>query len=192
MLPSRSERGSFASSLSILLLSILLSAVVSFGASEKPKGGGGKKRKKAAQAGSPGAEGLTNIPLPIGHEAKGLVLPDFNAEGKMVGRFEAGTAKRLDQERVEFRDLHITTFTPENAIDLQVEMHTSIFNLNTRVLSSQERSTVKRVDFNIVGDAAQFDVNTRTGKMIGNVKMVITGQSDLMKRANSNAPSPTP
>ncbi|MEY2545110.1 MAG: hypothetical protein QOG48_227 [Verrucomicrobiota bacterium] len=192
MLRSRSGRGSFAWQLSILLLSIFVSAAVALAASDKPKGAGKKKKKgtRAAKSGSPGDQSLTNIPLPIGHEAKGLVLPDFNADGKLVGRFEAGTAKRLDQERVEFRDLKIVTFTPENQIDLQVDMHTSIFNLNTRVLSSDERSTVRRADFNIVGDSAKFDTQTRTGTMIGNVKMVINGQSDLMKRATPPTPKP--
>jgi hypothetical protein len=187
MLPFRRRRAAnwraFVCLLSILSLSILPPA---FAAKNKDKGA--KKKNKGAGASAtanPNATpNLTNIPLPIGHEAKGLVLPDFSAEGKLVGRFEAGTARRLDQDRVAFQDLKITTFTPENQVDLQIDMHTSIFNLNTRILISDERSTVKRADFNIVGDAAQFDTNTRTGKMMGNVKMVITGQSDLMKRSN--------
>lgn len=194
MLRSRSGRGSFAFHLSILSLSIFVSAAVALAATDKPKGTGKKKRKaaRAAASGSPGEQSLTNIPLPIGHEAKGLVLPDFDSEGKLVGRFEAGNAKRLDQERIEFRDLKIVTYTPENQVDLQVEMHTSIFNLSTRVLSSEERSTVRRADFNIVGDSATFNTTRRTGTMVGNVKMVITNQSDLMKRANPGTPKATP
>jgi hypothetical protein len=195
MLRFRSGRGAFACLLSIFCLSILSSAPVSFADKQKTKSAPAKKKRGqpgASASGSPGEASLTNIPLPIGHEAKGLVLPDFNSDGKLVGRFEAGTAKRLDEERVEFRDLKIVTYTPENQVDLQVEMHTSIFNLNTRVLSSDERSTVRRADFNIVGDTATFNTNSRTGTMMGNVKMVINGQSNLMKRANPNAPSPTP
>lgn len=193
MLRFRSGRGAFAFLLSIFCVSILFSTPVSAAGKEKPKNAAtGKKKRGPAGASPSGSPSLTNIPLPIGHEAKGLVLPDFNAEGKLVGRFEAGTAKRLDEERVEFRDLKIVTYTPENKTDLQVDMHTSIFNLNTRVLSSEERSTVTRADFNIVGDKATFDTNNRTGTMTGNVKTVINNQSNLMKRAGPNAPSPTP
>lgn len=144
-----------------------------------------KKKKAAASAaasGSPGEVNLTNIPLPVGHEAKGLVLPDFNAEGKLVGKFEAEKAKRIDEGHVRFENLKITTFTPENQVDLQVEMHTSVFDLNTKILISQERSTVKRADFNVVGDSAQFDTNARTGRMIGNVKMVISSNSKLIEK----------
>lgn len=194
MLRSRSGRGAFAGFLSILSLSIFLSTPLTATAKENSKAPSAKKKKgaKAGPSGSPGEASLTNIPLPIGHEAKGLVLPDFNSEGKLVGRFEAGTAKRLDEERVQFQDLKIITYTPENQTDLQVNMHTSIFNLKTRVLSSDERSTVKRADFNIAGDKATFDTNSRTGTMIGNVKMLISNQSNLMKRSGPNAPSPTP
>lgn len=156
-----------------------------FGKTGKTKTGKKKRALAAAAAsGSPGEASLTNIPLPIGHEAKGLVLPDFNAEGRLVGKFEAGTARRVDQDHVRFQDLKITTFTPENKLDLQVEMHTSVFDLKTKILISQERSTIKRADFNIVGDSAQFDTNARTGRMIGNVKMVISSQSSLIEKPN--------
>jgi lipopolysaccharide assembly outer membrane protein LptD (OstA) len=115
--------------------------------------------------------------LPIGHEAKGLVLPDFDSEGRLRGRFEAGIARRIDQDHVQFNVLKITTYTPEKQQDLTIEMNESVFDLKTRILSSKERTKVTRADFNIVGDSVEFDTNTRTGKLIGNVKMVITDQT---------------
>jgi hypothetical protein len=166
--------------LSICSLSVLPSA--NDACAEKAQGK--EKKKQAAATATPrasaGEQSLTNIPLPIGHEAKGLVLPDFDSEGRLRGRFEAERARRLDEEHVAFRGLKITTYTPENKIDLTVEMSDSVLDLKTRILSSKERSTVTRSDFNIVGDSVQFDTNTRTGKMMGNVKMVITSQSQLL------------
>src|SRR5436309_1543410 len=143
------------------------------------KGHKKKGRGAATPTASPGEQSLTNIPLPIGHEAKGLVFPDFDAEGHLRGRFEAGTAHRIDQEHIGFQQLKITTYTPDNQPDLQVDMPTSVLDLKTRILSSQERTTIQRADFNIVGDSVQFDTNTRTGRLIGNVKMVISSKSDL-------------
>src|SRR5262249_6010374 len=133
---------------------------------------------------SPAEQSLTNIPLPIGHQAKGLVLPDFDGEGHLRGRFEAGATHRVDQEDVGVAHLEKTTPTPENQADLQIDMHTSVLDLKTRVLSSQERTTIQRADFNIVGDSVQFDTNTRTGRLIGNVKMVITDRSHLERKAS--------
>jgi hypothetical protein len=183
MLPFRSARlahcGQFILLLSILLL-VLASALEVSGESEGHK----KKQTRATPSVSPGEQSLTNIPLPIGHEAKGLVLPDFDGEGHLRGRFEAGTAHRIDQEHVAFQHLKITTYTPESQPDLRVDMQTSVLDLKTRILSSQERTTIQRADFNIVGDSMQFDTNTRTGRLIGNVKMVITDRSHLSGKTN--------
>lgn len=143
-------------------------------------------KKKGRPNASAADQTLTNIPLPIGHEAKGLVLPDFDPQGHLRGRFEAGTAHRIDQEHIGFQQLKITTFTPENQPDLRIDMSTSVLDLTTRVLSSKERTTIKRSDFNIAGDSVQFDTNTRTGRLIGNVKMIITDKSHLTAR-----PTPT-
>jgi lipopolysaccharide assembly outer membrane protein LptD (OstA) len=54
-----------------------------------------------------------------------------------------------------------------------------VLDLKTRILSSKERTSIRRADFDIAGDSVQFDTNTRTGKLTGNVKMVITDQSHL-------------
>lgn len=125
---------------------------------------------------------LTSIPLPIGQEAKGLVLPDFNTEGHLRARFEAGTAKRVDAEHIQFKSLKMTTFTELNSTDMQIEMPVSTLDLNTRILTSHERTTVKRADFHIAGDSMNFDTVSRKGTLTGNVKMVITDQSDLRKK----------
>jgi len=124
-----------------------------------------------------------NIPLPIGHEVKGLVLPDYDLQGRLQARFEAATAKRIDQERVQFTGLKMTTFTVEtNERDLAIDMPSSTLDLNTRVITSQERTTVSRADFNIEGDTMRFDTVAREGRLVGNVKMVISGQSELTKK----------
>ena len=170
----------------IFLIMIFAAAGPAFADKDKGKNKAAKKKKNLASptaSASPAEQSLTNIPLPIGHEAKGLVLPDFDLEGHLRGKFVASTARRIDEEHIRFQDLKITTFTPENQTDLQIDMQTSLFDLKTKILSSQERATVKRADFDIVGDSIQFDTNTRTGRMIGNVKMVITSQSHLLEKA---------
>jgi len=152
------------------------------GQSKGRKKGG---RAKASASASPGEQSLTNIPLPIGHEAKGLVLPDFDSDGRLKGKFEAGTAHRIDQEHVGFEHLKITTYTPESQPDLRIDMQTSVLDLKTRILSSQDRTTIQRSDFNIAGDSVKFDTNAKTGRLIGNVKMVITDKSHLTAKPNT-------
>src|SRR6266436_2279576 len=173
--------------LAILLLSVVLgvSSLAPYALAQS-KGRKGKPPAKAAPSSSPGEQTLTNIPLPIGHEAKGLVLPDFDGDGHLRGKFEAGTAHRIDQEHIGFQHLKITTYTPEDQPDLKIDMSTSVLDLKTRILSSQERTTIHRADFNIAGDSMYFDTNTRTGRLIGNVKMVITDESHLTAKPNSS------
>ena len=166
--------------LSLLLMSLFVGPATA----AKPKA----KKEKAPSASPTGTatteQSLTNIPLPIGHEAKGLVLPDFDLEGHLRGRFEAESAKRLDEVHIQFHALKIMTYTPEGQPDLTIELSESILNLKTRILSSNERTTIKRADFNIVGDSVEFDTNSRLGKLFGNVKMVLTSQSKLLNNQN--------
>src|SRR6266705_5889219 len=184
MLLSRSGRCAnwswFVCLLSIFLVVLLSAQVFAESKGHKKE----QKRAKATPGDSPEEQSLTNIPLPIGHEAKGLVLPDFDGEGHLRGRFEAGTAQRIDQQHIGFQHLKITTYTPDSQPDLKIDMQTSVLDLNTRVLSSQARTTIQRADFNIAGDSVQFDTNTRTGRLIGNVKMVITDRSHLTGKTN--------
>ena len=173
--------------LAIWLLSAVLSISIGLScALAQSKGHKGKPRAKAAPSPSPGEQSLTNIPLPIGHEAKGLVLPDFDADGHLRGKFEAGTAHRVDEEHVGFQQLRITTYTPEDQQDLRIDMSTSVLDLKTRILSSKARTTIQRADFNIAGDSVEFDTNNRTGRLIGNVKMVITDKSHLTAKPDTN------
>src|SRR5881397_3557532 len=186
MLPFRSSHSIHWGWL-VWLLSVALCVLISAPyVAGQSKGHKKKGRGAATPTASPGEQSLTNIPLPIGHEAKGLVLPDFDGEGHLRGKFEAGTAHRIDQEHIGFQHLKITTYTPEDEPDLKIDMHTSVLDLKTRVLSSQERTLIQRADFNIAGDSVYFDTNTRTGRLIGNVKMVITDQSHLTARPNSS------
>jgi len=101
MPPFRSGRAAHWRALVSLLSILILFCSHSLWAAGKSGEGKGTKKKKrdlTAMAGaSPGEQNLTNIPLPIGHEAKGLTLPDFDANGHLVGKFEAGTARRLDE-----------------------------------------------------------------------------------------------
>ena len=179
-LPIQTNRSPRSLFVVIWVLSVVLGFLILVAnASAQSKGRKGKPRGNAAASASPGEQSLTNIPLPIGHEAKGLVLPDFDGDGHLRGKFEAGTAHRIDQEHIGFKQLKIMTYTPENQPDLTIDMSTSVLDLKTRILSSKERTKIQRADFNIAGDSVEFDTNSKTGRLIGNVKMVITDKSHL-------------
>ena len=149
---------------------------------DQPKKGGRKRAARPDAAATATPEAGAQVPLPIGREAKGLVFPDIDENGHLRGRFVAGTARRLDQDHMEFRDLKITTFTEDDQVDLEIAMAESVLDLNTRVLSSPQKTTIKRTDFEIIGDTARFDTAARQGTITGNVKMTITDMSTFSKQ----------
>jgi hypothetical protein len=183
MLPFRSGRAGIASAFSALVLLIFLTCAVVAAEKKGPKSEG-KSPTPAANAASkkkPPAkpeEGIKDIPIPAGHDAKGLVLPDFDVQGRMRGKLQAGVTRRLDDQNIEFLGVKFTTFLPETETpDLQISMEKSVFNLNTQVLTSNVRSTVKRSDFEAAGDTMKFEMVTRLGTLEGNVKVVIRGKA---------------
>ena len=179
MLPSRSGRTRFSGASFTFLLLALVSCVALAGEKKTPEA---ERTIKPKQRPRP-EEGMTNIPIVPGHDAKGLVLPDFDLKGRLRGKLEAGLTKRLDEERVEFSEVKFTTFNPETETpDLEITMSSSVFNLKTQVLNSSARSTVKRADFEITGDGMQFEMLTRKGTLAGNVKMVVRGK--VRKKGN--------
>jgi hypothetical protein len=184
MLPFRSGRAGIASAFSALLLLVLLTCAVvaaekktskSEGKSPTPSLTPAPKKKPARPKPE---EGIKDVPITAGHDAKGLVLPDFDIQGHMRGKLEAGVTRRLDEQNVEFLAVKFTTFVAETEKpDLQISMDKSVFNLKTQVLSSNVRSTVKRADFEVTGDSLRFEMLTRLGTLEGNVKMVVRGKA---------------
>lgn len=180
MLPFRDGRARRVFLLILIGANALALAAVAQQVSKPGRKKAAKAAAAAASAGSP--EAGSQVPLPIGHEAKGLVFPDIDENGHVRGRFVAGTARRLDQDHMEFRDLKITTYTETNQVDLEIGMAESILDLNTRVLKSPQKTTIKRADFEITGDTARFDTAARQGTVTGNVKMTITDASTFSKQ----------
>jgi|SRR5947209_9975097 len=183
MLPFRSGRAGIVGAFSGFLLLVLLGCGV-WAADKKPA-----KADAKTGAASPSAaptrkarpkpeEGVRDVPLTEGHDAKGLVLPDFDILGRMRGKLQAGVTRRLDNDHIEFVGVKFTTFTPETEKpDLEISMDKSVFNLKTQVLTSDVRSTVKRTDFEVAGDTMKFEMLTRRGTLAGNVKMIVRGKA---------------
>ena len=170
MLPCRSGRFLRSARLSLVLLMV--------GSSVASAGDG--KRRKSSPTPVPKEElGLKSIPLTVGHEAKGLVLPNYDLRGNLLGRFEAATAARIDENHVRFTNLKMITYDKQEKPDFNVDMTEGTLNLETRVIDSARRTKIKRSDFEIAGDAMQFNTLTHQGTMTGNVQMTIYNQKDL-------------
>jgi hypothetical protein len=113
-----------------------------------------------------------DIPVPDGVPVKGIKVPSYSADGKLVMMLDAEEARKLDSERIEFENLKIDAYTDDDK-KIYIELPRSIFNLTTRILTSESRVLIRREDFELVGDSGEFYTKNRFAKILGNVKMTI-------------------
>jgi hypothetical protein len=198
MLPFRSGRAGIVSAFAAFSLVVLLSCAVIAADKKSSK----SEAKKPAVTPTPAPqkkparpkpeEGIKDVPIPEGHDAKGLTLPDYDLQGRLRGKLQAGVTRKLDAENVEFHGVRFTTFIPETeAPNLDITVDTAVFNLKTQVLTSNARSTVKRSDFEVSGDRMRFEMLTRQSTIEGNVKMIVHGKARTpSEQEPSQSPSP--
>ena len=180
MLPFRSGRAGIVSAVAAFLLLVLLSCAVVAADKKAAKSDG--KTTAPAPSKKPtrpkAEEGIKDVPITEGHDARGLVLPEFDKNGKLRGKLQAGVTRRLDEQNVEFEGVKFTTFLPETEQpNLEITVNKAVFNLKTQVMTSNVRSTVKRSDFEVSGDTMRFEMVTRQSVLEGNVKMIVRGKA---------------
>ncbi|GAB4170753.1 MAG: hypothetical protein Fur0032_09740 [Terrimicrobiaceae bacterium] len=111
--------------------------------------------------------------LPAGEPVKGIKIPYYGADGTTLQMtMAAEEAKRINDAQIEMKNLAIEAESDDGR-KFYVEFPASIFNIETRMLTGDQGVVIKREDFEISGKAAEFDVRSRFGKVIGNVKMTI-------------------
>jgi hypothetical protein len=127
-------------------------------------------RKNSAEGEAP--SGKMSLPIPVGHDAKGLKIP-YSEAGKLQMIFTIGVANRLDENHLKMTDLRVETFNDDGEREMLIDLPRSVLDLNTHVISTKERATIKRSDFEITGESMQFNTETKQGKLAGNVRMLI-------------------
>jgi len=109
-----------------------------------------------------------DLPAPVGEEMKGIIIPQYDADGKLKMKLSCETARKTDEHNVAIHGLKVEFFEKEGH-DVTVTVPDSTFNLATTVLSTEMTTTIKREDFSMVGDSATFDTTKRFGTMKGHV-----------------------
>lgn len=119
------------------------------------------------------------VPVPLGIPVKGIKIPHRNEEGKLVMTIEAEVATKLDEQHVEMQNMKIESFDDDGK-KISIELPHSIFNLETRILTGDTHAFIRRDDFEITGDAVEFNTKTRYAILRGKIRMVIQ-TADLEK-----------
>ena len=130
-----------------------------------------------------------DLPVPIGHEVKGLRVPLRTSEGKMDLQFDMESATRLDDQNVEMHTASIQTFDQQSSKpDVRINLKKSVMNMDTNVITSQDPILVTRSDFQLTADGMEFNSKTRQGKVYRNIRLLIYDRNELQKKSEDNRP----
>ncbi|MDD5200753.1 MAG: hypothetical protein PHC88_13230 [Terrimicrobiaceae bacterium] len=163
------------------LLAALLAPVALFAAPDKSppaqKPADPKAKKADASGESKSAadadkENAILASIPADQIYHGVHIPSFSPQGKLLMLFDAQSAKRINERNIEMQDLKMEIHNKDGST-FHVEMRHSVFNLDTRILASDTPTTIRRDDFIINGDKAEFHTKEKFGRVFGNVKMII-------------------
>ena len=131
-----------------------------------------------------------DIPVPVGHEVKGLRLPVRNNEGKLDILFDIETATRLDAQNVQMQTAAIQTFNQQTSQpEVKIDLRTSTMNLENNLIRSNEPVVISRSDFKLTGDGLEFNSKTRQGRVIGNIRMLIYNRNELDRKQEQRNPA---
>ncbi len=131
------------------------------------------------------------IPIPVKHDAEGVNLPYFDSRGKLQMYFIIAKAIRVDMDHLEMKNAYMQTYDEKGTPDATVFMSRSLLDLNTRIVTSDIPVTVRRSDFEIVGQKMVFNTQNRTGHMFGHVRMVLYNRTDMAQPSLPSSQLPT-
>lgn len=142
-----------------------------------------KSGKEGSDASAEKGASKMSVPVPPGHDAKGLVIPIRNEAGVMQMRFTMEIGKRTDADHMDMTTLLIETFDDEGKEEMSINLPHSRLDLNTRVISTEKGVLIKRSDFELSGQSMVFNTETKAGTVGGRVRMLIY---NLEHETNSN------
>jgi hypothetical protein len=124
------------------------------------------------------------LPVPIGHEVRGLRVPVRNDEGKMEMQFDMESAKRLNDQDIEMHVAIIQTFDQQTAKpDAKIELKTAVMNFDTNVIKTSDPVRVSREDFVLTADGGEFNSKLRQGRVVGEVHLIIYNRDEFQTKS---------
>jgi hypothetical protein len=134
-------------------------------------------------ADKPKSDRKVDIPIPVGHDAKGLRLPMRNDQGRLQFILDVERVRRLDQANLDMHNSIIQTYDDQTgAPSAKIQLINSVMNTDTNVITTQDPVVITRDDFRLTGDSAVFNTKTRQGKVMKNVRLIIYNRDELKRK----------
>lgn len=154
-----------------------------------------KKEKAKAEDAPVMADGLGTFGqlLPLGRKNLDVQIPSFR-DGVPSSVVKANSMTRVSDTIMSMERMDIWLYGDNRDEDMRVQLPLADYNMESKVLSSDERSRISRNDFQLEGDHLIFDTVTQQGKLTGRVQMVIFNASGLAagKAESGEAKEKTP
>jgi hypothetical protein len=126
------------------------------------------------------------LPVPIGHDVKGLRLPIRNDQGKVEMLFDMESARRLDEQNIEMHTVTIQTYNQQTLKpDAKIELESSTMNLDTEVITTKKTVRISRDDFTLTAESGEFNSKSRQGAVFGNIHLVIYNRNEFQTKSRS-------
>ena len=126
------------------------------------------------------------LPVPLGHDVKGLRLPIRNDQGKVEMLFDMESARRLDEQNIEMHTVTIQTYNQQTLKpDAKIELESSTMNLDTEVITTKKPVRISRDDFVLTAESGEFNSKSRQGAVFGNIHLVIYNRNEFQTKSRS-------
>jgi len=132
-----------------------------------------------------------DLPVPKGQPQKGLRIPIYSPDGKLMMSFQIGVAEVVDADNIKMGELRLETFKENGEHEFDIDLPDSVFNAKTKELTSKAHVKIKRHDFEITGNSMTFNTQTKVGTFGDGVKMVIYDARAAAAEADEKPAVPT-
>ena len=176
--------------LNLLLIALVLAVPAFVFAQDKSKPTSQDKTKAKGEQVVETSSGFDTIGSMIPEGVKNLKvrIPGFEA-GRNTSLITAKAMTRVNPQEIFTEEMTIFLFHEQEKDNVRVDLRTGTYHMDTKLLTSNERSKVTRSDFQIEGDTMVFDTTTSQGKMAGRVHMIIHDSGSLVPKKSQPAPS---
>lgn len=128
-----------------------------------------------------------DLPIPVGQRAYDIRIPDYDDIGNLISLVEVGEIVRLEDDRAKVSRVEIELLDGEGNTEFEVELPESYFDLNARILTSDQPAQIRNDDIEITGSSFRFDADNRSIVMEGQVYMAIKNLGSLLEQAEATS-----
>jgi Lipopolysaccharide-assembly, LptC-related len=134
----------------------------------------------------PPQERKIQVPVPVGHEVKGLRIPVRNEEGKVEMQFDMASATRVNDQDIEMHTAVIQTYDQQTSKpDAKIELRTAVMNLDNNVIKTEDAVRISREDFVLTASAGEFNSKLRQGRVLGDVHLIIYNREKFQPKTST-------